>query len=62
MAGRVGNVAEMQEAPAASAMPFWCSVELPRRSTLAKSIATIRAILERIRAAVRGDGPPATTG
>ena len=50
-----GEVLVPRERPV-SAMPFWCAVELPRRSTMAKSIAYIRQILLRIRAAVRGDG------
>jgi hypothetical protein len=37
-----------------SSMPFWCAVILPQRSTLAKSVEYIRAMLRRIRAAVRG--------
>jgi hypothetical protein len=38
-----------------SSMPFWCAVILPQRSTLAKSVEYIRAVLRRIRATVRGE-------
>jgi hypothetical protein len=51
-----GQVLVPRERPV-SAMPFWSAVELPRRSTMAKSIEYIRRILLRIWAAVRGDGP-----
>ena len=50
-----GEVLVPRERPV-SAMPFWSAVELPRRSTMAKSIEYIRQILLRIRATVRGMG------
>lgn len=38
-----------------SSMPFWCAVIPPQRSTFAKSVEYIRAVLRRIRDSVRGN-------